>query len=704
MQLQLALTVADRLHEALLVQGESLPTLEAARLLLAAPQVPETIAEEVIRTLIGHDQRFCRAADDGHLTLRYWEMPDLELEDVPFVALDLETTGSRPGSAKITEIGAVRLEGLKETAYFHTLVNPQRPIPPFITRITGITQEMVADAPRIDQVVPDLLDFLEGALIVAHNAPFDIGFLNYELTRLRGRRLGEGAFDTLPLARLLAPGLPNYRLVTVAEALGAPVSASHRALADARAAAHVFLVLVERLREKGVTRLGEARACLGPSARGTWEKLRLTRDLPQAPGVYRFLDRNGAVLYIGKAERLRERVRSHFVGGSGQTRGIRQALRLVDRIEWEETATPLEAVVGEQHQILSERPPCNLHGCRPETYGYLKVSGGDRGLLLSVSSRPPVATPRPKAVPRRRNGGDSSILPPLLLGPFRGQSRLRAAVDLLQRCYPIRSCTRRLSTCPCVRFKRQACLAPCTGDPEARSKHDQLVEQLLAWLGGEEPGELPSPLERVDEVVKSLSRQRRFEEAKAAREASENLLSVRRSYQALAEACALRFVALWPQRNGEPRASVRLNVVWDGRLLEPFSVEDGNLEPVLEQSLRTLLHGQAQTYTLSKAPAETAEPEDVPAGTAIPADSCAELRRSAQRTTGVFRAAVAVGQQELDTLLAIRRWKQETRHPHILPLPGAHAGVEERAASLERLKEEVRRLLADAALSPPAAL
>ena len=92
-----------------------------------------------------------------------------------------------------------------------------------ITQITGITQEMVANAPRIEEVMPELLEFLEGAVVVAHNAAFDVGFLNYELQRLSGRRLGEGAIDTLPLARALAPGLPNYKLHTVAEALGAPV-------------------------------------------------------------------------------------------------------------------------------------------------------------------------------------------------------------------------------------------------------------------------------------------------------------------------------------------------------------------------------------------------------------------------------------------------------------------------------------------------
>ncbi|MBN1630443.1 MAG: hypothetical protein JW990_11810, partial [Thermoleophilia bacterium] len=162
--------------------------------------------------LVRQDRRFVwDEGDSGLLSLRYWGSLDPDLADVPFVAIDLETTGARAGTSKITEVGAVRIEGFREVKHFGTLVNPQRPIPPMITQITGITQEMVADAPRIEEVIPELLEFLEGAIVVAHNAAFDVGFLNYELQRLKGRRLGEGAIDTLPLARALAPGLPNYR-------------------------------------------------------------------------------------------------------------------------------------------------------------------------------------------------------------------------------------------------------------------------------------------------------------------------------------------------------------------------------------------------------------------------------------------------------------------------------------------------------------
>ncbi len=224
MQLQLSLRVADDLHETLLVRGEPLDAVEAARALIASAGAPALICREVLAALVRQDRRFHLDVDCSELSLRHWQGFDPDLADVPFVALDLETTGARAGTSKITEIGAVRIEGFREVRHFSTLINPMRPIPPMITQITGITQEMVANAPRIEEVMPELLEFLEGAVVVAHNAAFDVGFLNYELQRLSGRKLGEGAIDTLPLARALAPGLPNYRLQTVAEALGAPVT------------------------------------------------------------------------------------------------------------------------------------------------------------------------------------------------------------------------------------------------------------------------------------------------------------------------------------------------------------------------------------------------------------------------------------------------------------------------------------------------
>ncbi len=651
MQFQLSLRVADDLHETLLVRGEPLDAVEAARLLIASGNAPEPLCRQILGALVSHDRRFCLDVDCAELSLRRWQSCDPDLADVPFVALDLETTGARAGTSKITEIGAVRIEGFREVGHFSSLVNPMRPIPPMITQITGITQQMVAKAPRIEEIMPALLEFLEGAVVIAHNAAFDVGFLNYELQRLTGRKLGEGAVDTLPLARALAPGLPNYKLRTVAEALGAPVNACHRALADAQAAGHVFVTLTGRLQERGITRLGEMRAFLNPSSRSALDKLPLTRDLPKCPGTYRFVDKEGQILYVGKADRLRERVRSHFVGSAESTRRVRHALKLVERIDWDELCSPLEAVVKEQELILEHRPACNMYGVRPELYAYIKANRTGPGLALTASSR----------APRWLNTEDQR--PPqnqVVIGPFRGRARLNSALDLLLRCYPVRRCPRNNGDHPCVRGAHGRCLAPCLGTLDARELHDALVMDLIGWFAGRPGPDLPDPMDRADEIVKTLSRQRRFEEAKTMQEAREHLLNVRRAYENLAEASDLRFATLWPQPADGHGPSVRLNVVWGGELRESLS-----LYPLTaEREIGAILDRLWQTEVSGPAPANSA-------GTPL----------------------VVVPQRRLDSLLAVRRWFYDADKVSKSMIPRAAADAAHRDSFKSRLIAEAYEAL-----------
>lgn len=650
MQLQLSMRVADDLHETLLVRGEPLDAVEAARLLIAAETAPVSLCHEILSALVSHDRRFSFDVAKAEVSLRHWSGSDPDLADVPFVALDLETTGAQAGVSKITEIGAVRIEGLREVRTFGTLVNPMRPIPPMITHITGITQAMVADAPRIEEVLPSLMEFLEGAIVVAHNASFDVGFLNYELQRLSGRRLGEGAVDTLPLARVLAPGLPNYKLKTVAEALDAPVTACHRALADAQAAGHVFVTLMARLQERGITRLGEMRAYVSPGNRSMLEKLPLIRDLPKSPGTYRFVDKDGQILYVGKADQLRERVRSHFVANADNTRRERQALRMVERIDWDEAGSPLEAVIEEQQLILEHRPSCNLYGVRPELYAYIKASRTGPGLSLSASSRAPKWLADPNCRP-------PSPRQSLVLGPFRGRARLNAAIDLLQRCYPIRRCPRQPGDRPCVRGDHGHCLAPCTGDADVQARHDALIMDLVGWLTGRRGSELPDPLQRADEIIGALCRQRRFEEAHSLQEAREHLLNVRRSYETLAEARKLCFATLWMQEGGDDGRSVRLNLVWNGRLHQSVSLRPETLKRQIDESLSRLWNAGDGT--------------DVQKETAF----------------------VAVAQKELDSFLAIRRWFYETEKIAKVIIPGPDDDPSLREAFKTQLAAEAFRIL-----------
>lgn len=621
------------------MSGEPLDFMEAARRLLALGEGPPLLCREIMNTLTVEDQRFCWTSP-ATIGLLDSKLADPDLADVAFVVVDIETTGARPGTSKITEIGAVRIEGLRQVGVFETLVNPQRPIPSKIIEITGITPRMVLSAPRIEQVMPHFLDFARDAVVVGHNAAFDLGFLNYELSRLKGRRLGDGAIDTVKLSRRMAPGLPNHRLATVAQALGSSVTDFHRALPDAQATADIFLVLIGRLQEIGITRLYEARSHIDPTHRRDRHKLALTRDIPRAPGAYLFRDEDDQVLYVGKADSLRDRVRSYFLSNVDHSRRIRQALRRLHHVDWEETGSPLEAVVREQQLILEHRPPCNVFGRRPENYVYIKAARRGRGLRLYLSGRP---------------GGAIAAL-----GPFRGRSRVAAALDLIHRCYPIRRCAGTTAAESCLFLQTGACLAPCTADETGLAEHDSLVSSLLSWIMGESslpPAETPGrpspdPPAQATTLMRRLASQHRYEEAKQVRDAIEDLGALRRSYRALAQASGLRCMVMWPlSSDGTPR--VRLDLIWDGFLRESVSVTPADASLHVGRLVRSL----------------TAE-EDVP----VPG-----------------KGPVAVAQNQLDLLLAVRRWLLDTPEATVVMPPAGSCSARAlevwRTQALEKLSQ-----------------
>lgn len=164
-----------------------------------------------------------------------------------FVGFDVETTGTDPEQDRIIQIGAVRVEGGQAVARWSALVDPGRPVPPFVRRLTGISDAMLAGRPSLDRLLPPLLDFIGDRPLVSHNAPFDRGFLAAGLRRSGLRAPLPPAYDTLELARLALPGRADYRLEALAAALGVAAGRAHEALADAEAAAAVFLRLVEAL-------------------------------------------------------------------------------------------------------------------------------------------------------------------------------------------------------------------------------------------------------------------------------------------------------------------------------------------------------------------------------------------------------------------------------------------------------------------------
>jgi DNA polymerase III subunit epsilon len=201
-------------------------------------------------------------AELGEAELGEAELGEAELGEVEFVVVDLETTGWSPREAAITEIGAVRVRGGQRQGEFASLVNPGTPVPPKISDLTGISDWMLAAAPPLRAVLPGLLEFSRGRVLVAHNAPFDLRFLVAACGTCDVAWPGFTVLDTVMLARrLMNPDeIPDCKLGTLAGFFRARTTPSHRALADARATAHVLSWLIRRLTHQGVRTLGQLQA------------------------------------------------------------------------------------------------------------------------------------------------------------------------------------------------------------------------------------------------------------------------------------------------------------------------------------------------------------------------------------------------------------------------------------------------------------
>jgi DNA polymerase-3 subunit epsilon len=380
--MQLRLDAADRLVE--LVEEERGPVRaeEAARRLFALRQAPVALARSLLTDVVETDTRLAWSGDA--VTLAAPPGASLLLEDAVYVVVDLETTGLRPGSSGICEIGAVRLRGFEVEAEFETLVNPGMPIAAAASAVTGLRDEQLRGAPGPARAVRSFLAFAGDAVLVAHNARFDLAFLDRETERLTGSRIGAPVLDTVRLARtLLAGRVPGFGLAQLAWFLDTAERPCHRALPDARATGELLLALIGLAQERGARTVADLAELSATRARRLLDKRHLAFGAPTRPGVYRFVGRNRQVLYVGRARDLRSRLRSYF-RSDRQRPAVEAALAAADSIEWQVTGSELEAALEELRLIRELRPPGNARVSRPERQVWLRA----RGDAVVASSRP----------------------------------------------------------------------------------------------------------------------------------------------------------------------------------------------------------------------------------------------------------------------------------------------------------------------------
>lgn len=427
------------------------------------------------------------------------------LREVTFVVVDLETTGTSPRTgAGITEIGAVKVRAGEVLGEFATLVNPGEPIPAFISVLTGITDAMVAGAPRISAALAAFLEFCgsDQTVLVAHNAPFDLGFLR---AAAREHDLSFPAFEVLDTVRLARSIIPrdearDCKLATLAKLFRSPTTPTHRALDDARATTDVLHGLIARLGNLGVHSLEDLKAFTGKVSENQKRKRHLADAVPTGPGVYIFRDAKGEALYIGTSRNLRTRVKSYFTAAETRRR-ISEMLGYAERVDTIPCATALEARVREIRLIAQGKPRYNRRSRHPERATWLRLTD--------------------EAYPRFSMTRDPQSITDAQgwCGPFSSRSEAALALEAIHEAIPLRQCTPRITPAhqkrasACILLDLGKCGGACIGAQNAVDYREHVTAAIEALH--DNAAVVTAPLRA--RMVR-LARDERYEEAGAMRD------------------------------------------------------------------------------------------------------------------------------------------------------------------------------------------
>ncbi|MFY9922384.1 MAG: DEDD exonuclease domain-containing protein, partial [Mycobacterium sp.] len=421
---------------------------------------------------------------------------DVSLRETTFVVVDLETTGGRATGDgdnvdAITEIGAVKVRGGAVIGELATLIDPGRSIPPQIVELTGITSAMVRNAPKIETVLPAFLEFARGAVLVAHNAGFDVGFLRAAAERCQIAWPRPPVLCTVRLARrvLTRDEAPSVRLSALARLFGAATTPTHRALDDARATVDVLHALIERVGNQGVLTYTDLRSYLPDVTPEQRRKRVLAANLPHRPGVYLFRGPANEVLYVGTAVDLRRRANQYFNGSDSRPR-IKEMVALATAVDHVECAHDLEAGVRELRLLAAHAPPYNRRSKFPQRWWWIVLT--DEAFPRFSVVRAPQSG---RAV--RPSRFDSAV------GPFRSRADAAETADLLARFTGLRTCTTRIAgsaqhgpACP----ERELSPCPAPRDIPAADYADA-PRRATALIDGLEDDALSAVLARIRELA-----------------------------------------------------------------------------------------------------------------------------------------------------------------------------------------------------------
>ncbi len=442
---------------------------------------------------------------------------DILISDTEFIALDFETTGLKPQNSRVIEIGMAKIVNGEITETFSSFVNPGMPVPPQITALTGISDDDLFSAPPFENIIPEIKNFISDCPIIAHNAPFDMAFLQSEFARAETEPPQNSAICTAQLARRLFPELQKKNLASVSRYLNIRNVRMHRALSDAVTAAKVFLKMLPRLEEefgiRTVRQLLKFQSIPQKSVRVKFVKKSLLEDLggvSDSPGVYFYKDKTGKIIYVGKAKSLKKRLGSYFLATTNKK--AKQIVRKAKNLEFSETRTELTALLAETKLIKKYDPEFNSQ---------LKKFPQTHFIRIDISKE----FPRPAIAGNLKSDGADYF------GPFRNRDTAHAILDIVNKAFLLRECTekdfKKEKSCYLAEINR--CIEPCIfKDKERYAKELAKVYEFLS-------GENQTALNILLVKMKRFSEQKQFERAAELRDAAQTLLAHLKRAAILAE-------------------------------------------------------------------------------------------------------------------------------------------------------------------------
>jgi len=464
------------------------------------------------------------------------------ISETDFVVCDVETTGMSPYSNRITEICMLKLRNGVLVDSYESLVNPGQYIPPFITRLTGISNSLVQNAPPFSSVAEDVAKFIENAAFVAHNASFDWGFVNGELTRAGVGALSNNTLCTVKLSRRVIPGMRSYSLGKLAASLDIPIRKRHRARGDCEATTDLFRLLIERADEilditdvEELIALQHAKPSTKPLSKKAQTLAEQILSFPDSPGVYFFRNARKEILYIGKAASLRTRVRSYFQPAAQSVRKIRALLRRASSVTYETTDTELHALLREAHLIAKRQPEFNSAMRRKKIFPYLRLGIENDFPRLEITTD------------IEDDGAE-------YFGPFRTFSAAEMALEVVNRLFQLRKCRDNLHPAadfsPCFYHQIHRCAAPCA-ELQTRAEYLGETDRVRRFLSSGQH----NVVREIEAAMHERAAQLAFEEAAYFRDRVEELRFVfEKPLKAESSITSQHYVfALPASRNGAER-------------------------------------------------------------------------------------------------------------------------------------------------------